>query len=89
MYKKFLDILNEYQKDKYDLTETMRRISGIFAGYPDLIQGFDDFTPPGYSVQCESENKLDTVRITTPRGTTEQDNTPGRDTERSPNGRKR
>ena len=75
------------------MAETMRRISELFAGYPDLIQGFDTFTPPGYGVECESENKLDTVRTTTPHGSTVQDNTPGRgggrDGGRSPNRVKR
>ncbi|KAL1888866.1 hypothetical protein Sste5346_009250 [Sporothrix stenoceras] len=90
LYNKFLDILGDYQKKKRNMPDTMRRISSIFAGYPDLINGFDAFMPTGYGVRHESENKLDTVRITTPDGgTTVHGKKPGHDSGRSPNRGKR
>lgn len=70
VFNKFLDILGDYQKKKRSMPQTMRRISTIFAGYPDLIKGFDAFMPAGYGVKHQSENKMDKVLITTPEGTT-------------------
>lgn len=67
----------------------MRHISELFVDYPDLIQDFGSFTPPGYDFEYDSENKLGTVRIITPQGSTVLDNTPGRDGGKSPNRGKR
>lgn len=42
-------------------------MSDLFAGYPDLIQGFNTFLPPGYSIDCSDAGA---IRVITPTGLT-------------------
>lgn len=44
----------------------------MFAGHPNLIQGFNTFLPPGYRIECGAGNDPNTIRVTTPMGTTMQ-----------------
>lgn len=44
----------------------------MFAGHPNLIQGFNTFLPPGYRIECGAGNDPNTIRVTTPMGTTVQ-----------------
>lgn len=41
-------------------------------GHPNLIQGFNTFLPPGYRIECGAGNDPNTIRVTTPMGTTVQ-----------------
>lgn len=43
-----------------------------------LIQGFNTFLPPGYRIECGAGNDPNTIRVTTPMGTTVQSITGGR-----------
>lgn len=47
-------------------------MSELFAGHPNLIQGFNTFLPPGYRIECGAGNDPNTIRVTTPMGTTVQ-----------------
>jgi paired amphipathic helix protein Sin3a len=47
-------------------------VSELFAGHPNLIQGFNTFLPPGYRIECGAGNDPNTIRVTTPMGTTVQ-----------------
>lgn len=67
-----------------DTPGVIRLVSDLFAGYPDLIRRFDVFNPPGYHVECEPENKLDSILITTPSGTTIHDTSAARALEPPP-----
>lgn len=48
------------------------RVSELFAGHPNLIQGFNTFLPPGYRIECGAGNDPNSIRVTTPMGTTVQ-----------------
>lgn len=52
-------------------------MSELFAGHPNLIQGFNTFLPPGYRIEC-GEGNPSHIRVTTPQGTTLQPITAGR-----------
>ena len=43
-----------------------------------LIQGFNTFLPPGYRIECSAGNDPNTIRVTTPMGTTVQSISGGR-----------
>lgn len=47
-------------------------MSELFAGHPNLIQGFNTFLPPGYRIECGAGDNPNTIRVTTPMGTTVQ-----------------
>jgi paired amphipathic helix protein Sin3a len=47
-------------------------VSELFAGHPNLIQGFNTFLPPGYRIECGAGDNPNTIRVTTPMGTTVQ-----------------
>ena len=46
------------------------RVSNLFAGHPELIQGFNTFLPPGYRIECGTQDDPNAIRVTTPMGTT-------------------
>lgn len=47
----------------------IQRVSSLFNGHPALIQGFNTFLPPGYRIECGTEDNPDAIRVTTPSGT--------------------
>lgn len=47
----------------------IQRVSTLFNGHPALIQGFNTFLPPGYRIECGTEDNPDAIRVTTPSGT--------------------
>ncbi len=64
--------------DSIDTPGVINRVSELFAGHPNLIQGFNTFLPPGYRIECGTGNDPNTIRVTTPMGTTVQSITGGR-----------
>ena len=48
----------------------IRRVSALFQGNPDLIQGFNTFLPQGYRIECGTAEDPNAIRVTTPQGTT-------------------
>lgn len=60
-----------------DTPGVINRVSELFAGHPNLIQGFNTFLPPGYRIECGTGNDPNTIRVTTPMGTTVQSITGG------------
>lgn len=59
-------------KCSIDTPGVINRVSELFAGHPNLIQGFNTFLPPGYRIECGAGNDPNTIRVTTPMGTTVQ-----------------
>lgn len=57
---------------RIDTPGVINRVSELFAGHPNLIQGFNTFLPPGYRIECGAGNDPNTIRVTTPMGTTMQ-----------------
>jgi paired amphipathic helix protein Sin3a len=60
-----------------DTPGVIKRVSELFAGHPNLIQGFNTFLPPGYRIEC-GEGNPSHIRVTTPMGTTLQPITAGK-----------
>lgn len=50
----------------------IERVSNLFSGNPNLIQGFNTFLPPGYKIECGTNDDPNAIRVTTPMGTTLQ-----------------
>lgn len=55
-----------------DTPGVINRVSELFAGHPNLIQGFNTFLPHGYRIECGTGNDPNSIRVTTPMGTTVQ-----------------
>lgn len=53
-----------------DTPGVIDRVSSLFAGHPELIQGFNTFLPPGYRIECGTIDDPNAIRVTTPMGTT-------------------
>ncbi|KAF2764170.1 hypothetical protein EJ03DRAFT_339985 [Teratosphaeria nubilosa] len=70
VYNRFLDIMKDFKSGAIDTPGVIGRVSTLFAGNPDLIQGFNTFLPPGYRIECGADNDPNAIRVTTPMGTT-------------------
>ena len=57
-------------RGRIDTPGVISRVSELFAGHPNLIQGFNTFLPPGYRIECGLENNPNSIRVTTPSGST-------------------
>lgn len=55
---------------RIDTPGVIDRVSSLFAGHPELIQGFNTFLPPGYRIECGTRDDPNAIRVTTPMGTT-------------------
>ncbi|KAI9680160.1 MAG: Transcriptional regulatory protein sin3 [Trizodia sp. TS-e1964] len=72
VYNKFLDIMKDFKSASIDTPGVIDRVSTLFAGHPNLIQGFNTFLPPGYRIECGTGDDQNVIRVTTPQGTTVQ-----------------
>ncbi|CAO3630909.1 unnamed protein product [Cunninghamella blakesleeana] len=71
VYNKFLDIMKDFKSQAIDTPGVIERVSTLFRGHPLLISGFNTFLPPGYCIECiTDELQRDIIRVTTPNGTT-------------------
>lgn len=86
VYNRFLDIMKDFKSGAYvvpsessqhadsvtsiDTPGVIERVSTLFAGNPELIQGFNTFLPPGYRIECGTGDDPNAIRVTTPMGTT-------------------
>ena len=70
VYNQFLDIMKDFKSQAIDTPGVIDRVSSLFAGHPQLIQGFNTFLPPGYRIECGTDQDPNTIRVTTPMGTT-------------------
>ncbi|KAL2015593.1 hypothetical protein VTK56DRAFT_5189 [Thermocarpiscus australiensis] len=78
VYNRFLDIMKDFKSQTIDTPGVINRVSELFAGHPNLIQGFNTFLPPGYRIECGLENNPNSIRVTTPSGSTIHSIGPGR-----------
>jgi len=67
VYNKFLDIMKDYKSGAIDTPGVIERVSTLFAGHVKLLQGFNTFLPPGYTIECDMNNP-NTIKVTTPMG---------------------
>ncbi|KAI8847374.1 hypothetical protein BC829DRAFT_396749, partial [Chytridium lagenaria] len=65
VYNQFLDIMKDFKAQTIDTPGVIDRVSTLFRGYPNLINGFNTFLPPGYRLEAPA-NPKDPVRVTTP-----------------------
>lgn len=70
VYNQFLDIMKDFKSQAIDTPGVIDRVSTLFAGHPELIQGFNTFLPPGYRIECGTTDDPNAIRVTTPMGTT-------------------
>ena len=70
VYNQFLDIMKDFKSQAIDTPGVIERVSSLFAGHPELIQGFNTFLPPGYRIECGTADDPNAIRVTTPLGTT-------------------
>ena len=70
VYNKFLDIMKDFKSQAIDTPGVIDRVSTLFTGHPELIQGFNTFLPPGYRIECGTNDDPNSIRVTTPMGTT-------------------
>jgi paired amphipathic helix protein Sin3a len=66
VYNRFLDIMKDFKSGAIDTPGVIGRVSQLFTGNPDLIQGFNTFLPPGYRIECGADSE--SIRVTTPMG---------------------
>ncbi|KAJ5698661.1 hypothetical protein N7462_000666 [Penicillium macrosclerotiorum] len=66
VYNRFLDIMKDFKSQAIDTPGVIQRVSTLFNGHPALIQGFNTFLPPGYRIECGTEDNPDAIRVTTP-----------------------
>ena len=69
VYNRFLDIMKDFKSQAIDTPGVINRVSELFTGHPELIQGFNTFLPPGYRIECGMEGDPNSIRVTTPMGT--------------------
>jgi paired amphipathic helix protein Sin3a len=54
---------------RIDTPGVIERVSTLFRGHNDLIQGFNTFLPAGYRIVCTGNSTETTITVTTPAGT--------------------
>ncbi|KAL4269176.1 Transcriptional regulatory protein Sin3-like protein [Pleurotus pulmonarius] len=76
VYNRFLDIMKDFKSQVIDTPGVIERVSMLFHGNPELIQGFNTFLPVGYRIDV-SADPMDPnlITVTTPSGTTTQSTT--------------
>lgn len=63
VYNQFLDIMKEFKSQTIDTPGVISRVSTLFKGHNDLIEGFNTFLPPGYKIEVQAN---DSVHYTAP-----------------------
>ncbi|KAF6754256.1 transcription regulatory protein [Ephemerocybe angulata] len=72
VYNQFLDIMKDFKSQVIDTPGVIQRVSKLFHGNPELIQGFNTFLPAGYRIDISADPHDHTIIVTTPTGTTTQ-----------------
>ena len=67
-HNQFLDILADFKSNLIDTEGVMQRVVNLLYGHNDLIQAFNHFLPPGYCIECGTDNSPDAVKLITPSG---------------------
>ncbi|TFY80565.1 hypothetical protein EWM64_g3447 [Hericium alpestre] len=70
VYNVFLDIMKDFKSQLIDTPGVISRVSTLFRGHPNLIQGFNTFLPVGYRIDVSQDARSnDFITVTTPSGT--------------------
>ena len=54
VYNHFLDIMKDFKSMAIDTEGVIKRVKQLFVGHRALIQGFNQFLPPGYKIDADS-----------------------------------
>lgn len=57
IYYKFLTVLDEFKHQQIDSVDCLMRIGSLLRGHPNLINSFNTFAPPGFSLRA-SDRKV-------------------------------
>lgn len=57
VYNDFLDIMKEFKSQSIDTPGVIQRVSNLFKGFPELIDGFNTFLPPGYKIEVQRNDQ--------------------------------
>ena len=52
--------------NRFGRPEVIQRISVLFRGHSELIEGFNTFLPPGHRIEISSDPRQDVITVTTP-----------------------
>ena len=64
-------VSRDFPNRSIDTPGVIDRVSTLFRGNPNLIQGFNTFLPPGYRIECSDDpSDPNPIKVTTPLGTT-------------------
>ncbi|CAF9933460.1 Transcriptional regulatory protein sin3 [Imshaugia aleurites] len=63
VYYQFLDIMADFKRQAIDTPGVIDRVSSLFAGHSDLIQGLDTFLPPGCRTECGARDDPNAMRV--------------------------
>ena len=64
VYYRFLEIMKDFKSHAIDTPEVTERISKLFNGHRALLQGFEVFLPPGWHIECGTDDNPDFIGIT-------------------------
>ena len=65
-HHELLDIMRDFGVGAIDAPGVVHQMSALIIGQPDLIEGFDTFLPPGYTVRVVNDGSGRSLRCTTP-----------------------
>ncbi|KAJ8464001.1 hypothetical protein ONZ45_g17389 [Pleurotus djamor] len=76
VYNRFLDIMKDFKSQAIDTPGVIDRVSRLFHGNLQLIQGFNTFLPVGYRIEVSADPADPSlITVTTPSGTITQSTT--------------
>lgn len=58
VYDQFLEIMKEFKSQSIDTPGVIQRVSNLFKGHNDLIEGFNTFLPPGYKIEVSHNDQV-------------------------------
>ena len=65
-YIQFLDVMANFKRKVLDTPGAIEWVSAIFICYPELIQNFNFFLPPGYRIECGMVDNHQAFRVIMP-----------------------
>ncbi|PVV03578.1 hypothetical protein BB560_001943 [Smittium megazygosporum] len=75
IYNHFLEIMKDFKSNQIDTPGVIERVSDLFRGYNHLIEGFNTFLPPGYSIE-PPDHYYGSVKVISPTGKSKYSNNP-------------
>ncbi|KFY42798.1 hypothetical protein V494_02228 [Pseudogymnoascus sp. VKM F-4513 (FW-928)] len=64
IYNTFIYFLKDFESQVIDFPGIVSRVSELFAGHPNVIQGFNIYLPDPYRIECDYSNDPNTICAT-------------------------